>query len=318
MIKVGDKVKTFCLRGMKSYNIINVFVLIFVLFLFIGCISIRYGSKPSKLDDNIEYIAGEYITKENNIKVKYVISEQNNDNKNLVFYFHGIGRSEYEWIEEDGFGRMFYDVIKNNDNFKPITVVSISLGGAYLFVEDAPEPYNDDLETLFVDEIVPCFKRKLSKNGNVYLIGHSMGGFNALVLSFRNPDVFKTVTAISPFVAPISPFTEEFEKRGKELKMTSLQIAIIKKMLTTAFPNEEKWHEYNPFSLVKNYNKTERPYVFLSSATEDLPGFSESIEEFSKILDKNKFSHKYCKSKGDHKSVCYNLFYSFLNHINNK
>lgn len=301
----------------KKNNLKHLYILcIFVLILF-NCNYFRFGLKPANLEKSIEFEKGQYVIKDKRLKVKYVITgkEENNSHDDIIFYFHGFGRSELEWVEENGFGKVYYDVIKSNPEFYSIPVVSISLGGTFLFVEDAPAPFSADIETLFIEEIVPYFQNKLNKKGNVYLIGHSMGGFNALMLSLRNPSLFRCITAISPFVAPISPYSDDFQKKGEELKMSKFQVNMSKKMLTFAFPTEKKWLEYNPFYLVEKYEDNEKPYIFLSSATEDLPGFSESIDEFSGLLKKARFDYNYCSSKGDHKSVCFNLFYGFLDFI---
>ena len=197
-------------------------------------------------------------------------------------------------------------------------MISISLGGAFLFVEDAPYPYDADLESLFISTIIPYFQDLLNKHRHVYLIGHSMGGFNALMLALRNPSKFTCIATISPFVAPISPFSKEFEIRGKELRMSKFQIFMIKNMLTTAFETQEKWTKYNPFNLINNFDDNEYPFIILSSATNDLPGFAVSINGFSKLLDKKDFPYYYCEAEGDHKSICHNVFYKFLEKINRR
>ena len=293
------------------------FILCVSVFILFNCNYFRFGVTPAKLEKSIEFEKGQYIIKDKGLKIKYVITGmgQNNSHDNIIFYFHGFGRSELEWVEENSFGKIFYDVLKSNSEFYSIPVVSISLGGSFLFIEDAPAPFSADLETVFIEEIMPYFQNKLNKKGNVYLIGHSMGGFNALMLSLRNPSVFKCITAISPFVAPFSPYSDDFQKKGEELKMSKFQINFSKKILTSAFPTEKKWLEYNPFYLVEKYENNKKPYIFLSSATEDLPGFEKSIDKFSKLLNKENFKLNYCSSKGDHKSVCFNLFYSFLDYI---
>jgi len=289
---------------------------IIFLFLLSSCKKfIQQGEKPAELDKEIPYKSGKVFFEEEKLELKYVSVENyiRKDSDDIIFYLHGINRSELEWIEENGFGKMFYNVLKENPDLKSYTVISITLGGTYLFIEGAPSPYNTDLETFFFKKIVPYFKEKYSKKGNIYLIGHSLGGFNALILGLRNPDKIKAISVFSPYVAPISPFSKDFENKGKELKMPDFQVAVLKSMLTNAYKTEEKWNDYNPFVLLNK--NTNFPYIALSDAKNDLPGFEWSIDNFNKELEKKRIEHSFCKSEGDHRTTCNYTIYNFLKKI---
>ncbi|MBN2547040.1 MAG: hypothetical protein JXB50_14660 [Spirochaetes bacterium] len=290
----------------------------FIFIFFVSCIKIiRQGVKPEIIDKTIPFEYGKYLIADEKIMVKFAIVENfiKKDSDDIIFYLHGINRSELEWIEENGFGAMFYNVIKENPSLDSFTVISISLGGAFVFIEDAPFPYSANLESLFLNNIIPYFKNKYLKTGNVYLIGHSLGGYNSITISFRYPDKIKAIAVISPYVAPISPFSSDFDKKGTELNMPKLQVKILKTLLISAYESESKWFEYNPFMLIEKQDKF--PYISISDAKNDLPGFEWSIDNFVKELEKNNIEHAYCKSEGDHRSTCKKIFYNFLEKISN-
>ncbi len=295
----------------------KIVVLIIFITLFLNSCGkiIQYGKNPERIDKTIPYESGKYIIKDEEIVVNFaaVVNYIKKDSEDIIFYLHGINRSELEWVEENGFGSMFYNVIKENSNFNSFTVVSLSLGGAFVFIENAPAPFSADLESLFLNNIIPYFKNEFSKSGKVYLIGHSLGGYNSITVSFRHPDKIPAIAVISPYVAPISPFTKYFDKKGEELKMPKLQVNILKSMLTKAYGSETKWLEYNPFQLVEKQNKF--PFIAISDAKNDLPGFEWSIDNFAKELAKKNIEHSYCKSEGDHRSTCKKIFYNFLENI---
>ena len=148
------------------------------------------------------------------------------------------------------------------------------------------------------------------------MIGHSLGGYNSLTVSLRHPDVISGIAVISPYVAPISPFTDEFDRKGKELKMPSFQINMLKKLLTGAYVDEENWYRYNPFRLVEKGGNF--PYIVLSDAVKDLPGFEWSIDNFNDLLEKKGVSHEFCKSAGDHDTTCKLFFSEFLEGISKR
>jgi pimeloyl-ACP methyl ester carboxylesterase len=292
-----------------------IFCIILLLF-FTGCKKfIPEGVMPSKLEKDIPYQSGKVYFKDERIELKYLAVQNyvKKDCEDIIFYFHGFNRTEYEWMEANGFGKMFYNVIKENAELRSFTVVSITIGGMYLFIDGAPEPFSADLESLFINKIVPYFKEKYSKSGNVYLIGHSLGGFNALMLGLRHADKFPAITVISPYVAPLSPFTPEFEQKGRELKMPEFQIKYLTMLLTNAFGTEKKWEEYNPFVLVKTQKNL--PFISISDAKYDLPGFEWSVDNFSKELEERDALYSYCKSQGDHRTTCMKIFYDYLKYI---
>jgi S-formylglutathione hydrolase FrmB len=297
---------------MKKFILLSIISLIFLS----GCRKlISEGEKPKSIQKEIPYKSGSTFFKEENLEVKYITVENflKKDSNDIIFYLHGLNRTEFEWVEENGFGKNFYEVVKENPDIKSFTVVSISMGGVYLFIDGAPYPYSAVLESFFLNKIIPFFKQKYSKTGNVYLIGHSLGGFNALMVSLRHPDKVKAVSLISPYVAPISPFTKSFDEKGKELRMPLFQVMLLKFLLTNAFKNERKWEEYNPFKLIEKENNF--PYISLSDSRNDLPGFEWSIDNFAGELERRGIEHSFCKSDGDHWSVCKKNFYNFLKKI---
>jgi pimeloyl-ACP methyl ester carboxylesterase len=291
----------------------TVFMLIALLLLF-GCKQkVSFGALPIRLDKSIPFTKGTVHFDDLEVRYLTVKDYLRKDNDDLVFFLHGFNNSEYEWVKAGGFGTLFYDTLKRHPDLPSTTVVSISLGGIFVFIDGAPMPYNADLEKLFVESMIPYFKKLCGKSGRVYFIGHSMGGFNSLTVSLRHPDIISGVAAISPYVAPISPFTEAFDKKGGELKMPGFQIKMLKNLLTGAYVTEDNWFRYNPFKLIETGKQF--PYIAISDAENDLPGFEWSIDNFNDELTSRGIRHDFCKSPGDHNSTCDDLFVNFLSEI---
>lgn len=78
--------------------------------------------------------------------------------------------------------------------------------GASFYVDATEEPWrkNYQMYTYIVQElpaiIAKHFPVKSDKQG---IFGHSMGGHGALVCALRNPEIFKSVSALSPITAPM-------------------------------------------------------------------------------------------------------------------
>ena len=75
--------------------------------------------------------------------------------------------------------------------------------GFYLDATQAPWSARFRMETHVVDELPALLAEGFPADiGRLGVCGHSMGGHGALVLALRHPEVFGSVSAIAPIVAP--------------------------------------------------------------------------------------------------------------------
>ena len=77
--------------------------------------------------------------------------------------------------------------------------------GASFYVNATVAPYADNYKMYdyIANELYDLIKREF-KVKNISIMGHSMGGHGALVIGLRNPEKFKSISAFSPIVNPIS------------------------------------------------------------------------------------------------------------------
>lgn len=71
----------------------------------------------------------------------------------------------------------------------------------YLDATQAPWAEHYQMRTYIVDELIALVQRHYDLDGPVGITGHSMGGHGALVLGLSNPDVFDSISAISPIAS---------------------------------------------------------------------------------------------------------------------
>lgn len=130
--------------------------------------------------------------------------------------------------------------------------------GAGFYVDATESPWNDHYRMYsYVTEELPdliaaSFDIKRDRQG---IFGHSMGGHGALVCGLRNPDLFKSISAFAPIVAPMQcPWGQ---------KAFSHYLG----------SNADAWEHYDATELVKTHADPQRP-ILIDQGTSD--GFLEN------------------------------------------
>lgn len=74
--------------------------------------------------------------------------------------------------------------------------------GFYLNATQAPWAENYRMYDYIVDELRSLIDQHFPTNKVQSIMGHSAGGHGALVIGLRNPEIYKSISAFSPIVAP--------------------------------------------------------------------------------------------------------------------
>jgi len=117
----------------------------------------------------------------------------------VVYYLHGFGSSflEIDWY------RKYYKSAMTNKKNNEFIMVGVNgrnkLNGSFY----VNSPATGNWEDYIVKDIVPHIDNKyrtIAKPTSRGISGFSMGGFGALYIGFRHPDVFSSIFAISPAI----------------------------------------------------------------------------------------------------------------------
>lgn len=74
--------------------------------------------------------------------------------------------------------------------------------GFYLNATQAPWSAHYQMYSYIIDELIPLINSSFPSNAQQGIMGHSMGGHGALTIGLKHPDIFKSISAFSPIVAP--------------------------------------------------------------------------------------------------------------------
>lgn len=125
----------------------------------------------------------------------------------VIYYLHGYKGHESSFLEYVDYWRQAVS------RFGPVILVFAN-GGETTFFTDAPDGSAPG-ETVVVKELIPHIDQKFrtvaSREGRS-LHGYSMGGFGALKIAFKHPELFRSVVAYGATLSDATDFRKHLDK----------------------------------------------------------------------------------------------------------
>ena len=119
----------------------------------------------------------------------------------VLYLLHGYGADRFQWLDSGRIAEARDGLIAAG-RLPPVIAV-MPEGGNSWYVDSAAFGGPGDYETAIVRDLVAEVDRSFrteAKPGARAIAGLSMGGFGALRLAFRHPEVFGAVAAMSPAI----------------------------------------------------------------------------------------------------------------------
>jgi putative tributyrin esterase len=195
-----------------------------------------------------------------------------------VFYLlHGLFDNETTWTRRTSIERYVEGL--------PLMVVMPDGGRGWFTNALNPETcrYEDDLIKDVVGLIDRTFPVKAERAGRA-IGGLSMGGYGAVKLALKYPDMFASVTSHSGVLA----YPRKDRAEAAELSPEFLSI----------FGENAKDGPEDPFALVAGLKPKRVPAMRLDCGEEDV--FLEDNREFHKLLDSLSITHEFEEFEGGH------------------
>lgn len=236
------------------------------------------------------------------------------NNKEIIYYFHGGGGSEADWIDPKNYPTAIREYWKNSKKIAP-NVVAVSTGDLWGF-SDKVEP-NKKLGSYeeFLSHVMPDIENNILKFKPTIRIalGESMGGFNAAVVSLRNPNLFSKAALICPGVLREAIFSQkELEVYSNETGAKNNYLNKISYLLQQNFSSAEEYRRFSPQSILKSFNNTKKPKLFLSCGKSDEFGFFKESETFVEMAQNKNFQVIWRPVNGKHCSLDIESLAKFL------
>lgn len=234
-------------------------------------------------------------------EVKYSVILPKDYSKNekaypVVYLLHGLGGNHYSWLE---YGRLSQHVERavNNKEIQPMIYV-MPEGYRTYYVNDF---YGEFLyQDMFIKELVPFIDanyRTLPKKDKRATIGFSMGGFGALILPLKHPEMFSVAVPLSISLRTDDQYMVEDRKEwdsqwGRLFGGIGLYG---KDRITPYYKGNSPFHLFNKANL-KKYKDLK---IYIDNG-DDEQTLSKSNEALHILLRDLNFDHEFRVRNGGH------------------
>jgi S-formylglutathione hydrolase FrmB len=210
----------------------------------------------------------------------------------VLYFLHGLFENERSWSEHTG--RQTWESLMSQGKIGEFIIVMPD-GGESFYVNsfDGHERYEDFL----IQEFIPAIDRKYRTFANREdrgISGVSMGGYGALHLAMRHPDVFGAASAHS--AALIAKFPNPLPTEGR----WGFYARVLQKPFGSPL-NEAYFDANNPLTLAEHPELFGKLRLYFDCGDQDRYGFDAgNNKELDRILTSKGFPHAFVLRPGNH------------------
>lgn len=208
-----------------------------------------------------------------------------------LYFLHGLFENEQSWIDRGG--KQILDDLRSRGEIGNFLVV-LPDGGTTFYVNSVDG--RDRYEDFFIQELVPFMDRNyrtIPKRDARGISGTSMGGYGALHLAMRHPEIFGSAAAQSPALMPNIPSPAPADDRWNFY--ARVLAGPFGSPLSAAY-----WDANNPIKLAEHPERFTGLKVYFDCGDHDRYGFQEGAQLLDKILSEKQFPHEFFLRSGNH------------------
>lgn len=220
----------------------------------------------------------------------------------VVYVLHGGGGGFRDWTNYSDVG----------DYAERGMILVMPEGESSYYMNAAGHPqdrYEDYVVKDLIADVEKRFPAASDRNGRA-IIGNSMGGFGAIVLALKHPNLFAFAAGLSPAVdVPTRPFSI------KRISQWRHHRSIFGSW------NGQTQQANDPYLLARAADPAKVPYIFLSCGQQE--GLLPANRRFASVLKQRQFAYEFHVAAGGHDWNQWNqslpmLFGTLTDHLNTK
>jgi S-formylglutathione hydrolase FrmB len=208
----------------------------------------------------------------------------------VVYFLHGLNENEMRWSTRGETDLMLDKMIA--DKAIGEFIVAIPMSATTSFYTNA-RTGNAPWEDAVVKEFIPLIESTYRVNTTRVtrgISGISMGGYGALKIAMKHPEMFGSVSTHSAALVPDFNTTSVTGRRLDQFK------ALFDNIYGIGFSGGGQldlsyWNANNPLELSKDTSKLQNIKIYFDCGTEDEYGFYAGQQVLDDILTKAKYPH---------------------------
>jgi S-formylglutathione hydrolase FrmB len=200
----------------------------------------------------------------------------------VLYFFHGLGDNEQMFLHAGGFS-LVEDLWERGELGEFLIVTPGAGATFYINSRDGRVRYEDFLIGEFLPGIEKRYRARPGRT-NRAVSGASMGGYGALHLAFRHPELFSAVSAHSPaLIVKLPAFTRQSGAGGARARILGGTFG--------SPPDPEFWARMSPLALARTAKLTGLAIYFDCGDQDDF-GFESGAAALDKILAERGIPHE--------------------------
>jgi S-formylglutathione hydrolase FrmB len=206
----------------------------------------------------------------------------------VLYFLHGLGDNEQMFLHSGGWNLV--EDLWEKRQLKEF-LIATPAGGASFYIDSRDGKVR--FEDFLLQEFFPFIERHYragSGRANRAISGVSMGGYGALHLAFRHPELFAAVSAHSPALIEKLP--------NFVAGPTSVRARILGGTFGTP-PDAAFWNRNSPLTLARSANLSGLKIYFDCGDQDDF-GFDTGAVALDKILTARRIAHEFHLYPGRH------------------
>jgi putative tributyrin esterase len=213
----------------------------------------------------------------------------------VLYFLHGLNENETRWAVRGMTDVMLDRMVAEGKIGEFIVAIPFGAISFYTNSRDGKEKWEDMIMTEFIPMIESTYRVNASRTTRG-ISGISMGGYGALKIAMKHPEMFGAVSAHSAVLIQDLAAIQSIPGRpGRMVQMTALfdKIYGINQDLTY-------WEANNPMTLAKDRSKWNGLKIYFDCGTEDEYGFFVGAKQLDELLTKASYPHEAHLYPGNH------------------
>jgi S-formylglutathione hydrolase FrmB len=208
----------------------------------------------------------------------------------ILYLLHGLGDNDQMLIHSGGMN-LVEDLWEQHQLGEFLIVTPAASASFYINSRDGRRLYED----FFLKEFIPGVEKRYrseSRRDSRGIAGISMGGYGALHIAFRHPQLFAAVAALSAAL---------IEKLPNVSSQDSRQLSVLR-VLSNAFGSPFDaafWKRNDPIEIARTAN-LKGLRIYFDCGSEDDYGFDAGAQALDKLLTLRRIPHEFHLYPGGH------------------